>query len=396
MRSGRELLAMTDGEDTPLTTAGPDDTGSDVFERFSYQALVAVPLCIDCLVGETIRAVFLEHYEDIAVKTADSWRFIQVKTRDLARGPWTLSDLLSASGALRSLLRTYEALSRDSPGLTYTLECHLEGAIKRGDPLEKLARGERGDCVPLVVAKLGISEAQCGEFLDRVVVRARLPSRETIRDVTRSYLAGLAPRARSQDIERVLETLRTAIHDAMMATRGFPFPEWVINVPSRDEEIRARIAAKRLDADRLRELVPDFAVGSRPLLRRLVGPERSTPSTLEIKLLAGGATAAVVEDAKSLRANAALRSTELLAAGGQEEMLGDLRERLKIRVHGEEARAGALSEPARRIWPATLDVFSREAAVIDANRLFDQDPMLLLGEACDLSDKCEITWGVPP
>jgi hypothetical protein len=34
-----------------------------------------------------------------------------------------------------------------------------------------------------------------------------------------------------------------------------------------------------------------------------------------------------------------------------------------------------------------------EAQSVDQSRLFDADPMLLLGELCQISDLCDFGWG---
>src|ERR671919_692299 len=99
---------MTEG---PLSVTPPDDTGSDTFRRFRYQAEVAFPFCLDtALIGNVI-SVIPEHLEDLAIEFADgSWRIIQIKTRDPGQAPWTLATLLGGDGgAFRSLLRTHRA-----------------------------------------------------------------------------------------------------------------------------------------------------------------------------------------------------------------------------------------------------------------------------------------------
>ncbi len=69
----------------------PDDSGSDAFSRYCYQAHVAFPYCLDCALDGGVLAVVPEHFEDIAIERADYWQLIQIKTaqnEDL--GPWKL------------------------------------------------------------------------------------------------------------------------------------------------------------------------------------------------------------------------------------------------------------------------------------------------------------------
>src|SRR5215813_11649551 len=90
----------------PLNTAPPNDTGTDTLKRYRYQGQLAVPFCLECALGGSIRSVIMEHYEDIVIEYIDHWRFIQVKTRDTRYGPWKLSDALDG---LKSLHRTYQS-----------------------------------------------------------------------------------------------------------------------------------------------------------------------------------------------------------------------------------------------------------------------------------------------
>ena len=76
------------------------DWGSDTLMRFRYQAEVTLPYCLSVLTSQNkILAVIPEHLEDIALKTDDGWRFLQVKTRDPERGLWKASELFTKKGA---------------------------------------------------------------------------------------------------------------------------------------------------------------------------------------------------------------------------------------------------------------------------------------------------------
>ena len=59
-----------------------------------------------------IAAVVPEHHEDIALDCGPSWRYLQVKSRELDLGLWTLAQLLKKRGALRSGVRDDVALLR--------------------------------------------------------------------------------------------------------------------------------------------------------------------------------------------------------------------------------------------------------------------------------------------
>src|SRR5262249_30441950 len=110
----------------------PDDTGADTFRRFRFQAEVAFPYCLNCAIGGSIKSIVMEHFEDIAIEEATRWRFQQIKTRNLDRGPWKLSDILKSGGGIDALFRTYQAV-KDHGNIR--LELLLEGALKRPDPI---------------------------------------------------------------------------------------------------------------------------------------------------------------------------------------------------------------------------------------------------------------------
>src|SRR5258708_9759329 len=122
----------------PNQVVPPDDTGSDTFARFKYQAHVTFPYCFELTRDHAIENVFAEHIEDIALDLGGSWRFLQVKTRDAGLGPWTFKEVIHA-GAVRSLWRAYQAVGAS---LEATYELQLEGALNNGDVLADLVSGD--------------------------------------------------------------------------------------------------------------------------------------------------------------------------------------------------------------------------------------------------------------
>src|SRR4051794_33739899 len=120
---------MPSVQDTPP----PDDSGSDAFQRYAYQAHVAFPFCLSCYFVGDVVAIYCEHWEDLLVEYVDRLRFTQIKTRDGGRGPWRYSHLLEQSGALRSLLRTHQALGTIVVDRPIEYDVRLEGAVDSGD-----------------------------------------------------------------------------------------------------------------------------------------------------------------------------------------------------------------------------------------------------------------------
>jgi hypothetical protein len=168
----------------------PDDTGSDTFARFKYQAHVTFPYCFELTQGHSIQSVFTEHIEDIALDLGSSWRFLQVKTRDAGLGPWTFSEVVR-TGALRSLWRAFQAVG---PSLEATYEFQLEGALKKGDELAGIASGESTDDVFRIAlaGAIGTTEEEVESFSSRLRVHD-LPLRRSIIADNLRLLGKVAP-----------------------------------------------------------------------------------------------------------------------------------------------------------------------------------------------------------
>src|SRR5665648_247370 len=134
----------------------PDDTGSDTYRRYRYQAQIAFPYVLACALGEGVSAVLLEHIEDIAVLEGSTWSLKQVKTRDAGRGPWKASDVRANGGGLDSLYRAYRSLRTLDSECVFQLL--LEGATKNNDAIEAFCDGtahENPDLVRKVHESLG-------------------------------------------------------------------------------------------------------------------------------------------------------------------------------------------------------------------------------------------------
>jgi hypothetical protein len=378
----------------PLELAAPDDTGSITFARYHYQALVAVPFCIDCACRGKVLSVVAEHIEDIAVETGSGWRFIQVKTRDPELGPWRLAYLLQKGGALHSLARSHRIL-KDTE---CTLEVHLEGAVAHDDDLRALYDDTSlgfEKCRQRLREGLPMSEEDLDTFLPRLRIHPNLPSRHNIAQANIGYLADIAPSDLGYaQLKTIHDRLVDTISHAMTGphTREY-YPQSIVDPASCPSAIRTHVDAKRLRPETLAPLLHPLTLQPRPLLSRIVDRDSSTPTALEQKLIAGGAPQEIVDDAKSLRANAAIRKIEILAAGTMESQLDSLDESLRIRANAAVASHANSPQPAANIWNALLDSLTRHAATLDPQRVFGQVPELLLGEICELSDRCLVDWG---
>lgn len=371
------------------------DWGSDTLARFRYQAEVTLPYCLSVLSPHSdIQAVVPEHLEDIALRTDTGWRFIQVKTRNPERGLWTASDLFAKNGgALRSLYRTYLLTANEN----HSLELLLEGAVKPNDPIQALYPDHaRAPLIPLVAKHLRAAPASAEDFLRRVSLNDSMHHRSAIHATNARLLHDLAPSLTRPALEALHTSLLTEIEQAMRCEALGPlWPRSVLHPRDRPTTITDRLRRKTLDAARLAPIAPPISGVARPLLRRFVEPASRVPSPLVQKLLLGGAPPAIVDLARNLQANARHQRFERasLSLADQNDVLADLQERILTHAQTAAALRESSDRPATAIWHDLLGGFHANAAHIDRHNLVHADPMLLMGEACILSDDCLFDWG---
>ena len=371
------------------------DWGTDTLTRFRYQAEVTLPYCLSVISPHSdIHAVIPEHLEDIALRTASGWRFIQVKTRNPERGLWTASDLLAKKGgALRSLYRTYLLTKTEN----HSLELLLEGAVKPSDPIEALYPDhDRAHLVPMVMNHLRATQGSAEDFLRRVTLNDSMHHRSAIHATNARLLHDLAPSLTRPELEALHASLLAEIDKAMRCEPLGPlWPRSVLHPRERPTTTADRLRLKTLDAERLSAIAPPITGATRPLLRRFVEPRSRVPSPLAQKLLLGGAPPTIVELARNLQANARHQRFERasLSLKSHNDVLADLQERILIHAQTATAVRDSSNRPATGIWHDLLDRFHTNAAHIDRHNLVHADPMLLMGEACILSDDCLFDWG---
>lgn len=372
-----------------------DDSGRVTFERYCYQAHIAFPFCLNCALGGDVVCVVAEHIEDIAVQFNTGWRFLQIKTRDLERGPWKLRDLTAKGGGLHSLLRSHRILD----SLPATLELHVEGAVQQKDLLQKLLTAD-GRCDATLLEKLEkslkIDVAECGAFAKRIRIVHSYPTRETIQAQNTRLLVNHAGHLPASALDEIYDRMLMLIYGAMQA-KVLPH-NWKHTFLTRGV-LRGKAQNLFLQKQLLREhfqtIVQPLTAAPQPLLKRLIDNNEQPPTILEQKLIMGGASPDIIQHAKTLRAYASQREYELLSSQMYEDgALENVQMRLLIRAHGLVNEHGSGRAPAAAIWNALLQVLGQQYPIIDNKGLFQNDPDLLLGAICDLSDKCQTGWGI--
>jgi hypothetical protein len=381
------------------STLPPDDSGTDAFRRYLYQAHVAFPFCLNCyFVGEVV-AAYCEHWEDLLVEYGDRLRFTQIKTRDAGRGPWRYVHLLDDGGALRSLLRTHLALAaiRESRPIEY--EVRLEGAIDNRDgELRRLlvdGDGANDEMCTRCAERLEIDGDTARALLARVTVRPNQPPRTLIAAHNRDLLRLRAGHLSANDLNDVYEAAIDLIRRAMEADLlSDAWPQAILEPQSAVEAAEQLAQAKRIDRDLLQPILNPLEGGAQPLLAAITDPDRLRATALEHKLDAAGAPPALTERAKQFRAQAAIRVAEIRGASliDVDAMLDDLHLRL-LDAAETVAETVTASAPAAAIWNELGQRLSANPSAYDPRSMLAQDHVLLLGEVCQLSDECKFWWG---
>jgi Cap4 dsDNA endonuclease len=377
----------------PLNQKPPDDTGTDTLKRFRYQAQLALPFCLACARKGKVRSIIMEHFEDIVVEYDDYWHFIQVKTRNADLGQWTLT---AAMNGLKSLYRAFSETSY----LVAKYSLFIEGAISVKDDLNALTHSKRGisdELVQKVAKKLEIEDFECKTFLEAVTVHPNQPPRAHVTSHNIHLMGQVSASTSTCEIESLEEKLTDEILRAMSCDRLDNFLyHYIAKMEGLEDEIRARVDAKRLTAKNITDILGSLTDGDYPLLSRITDLNAPTPTNLEKKLIAGGATERIIKNAKELRANASIREAEILSSGFfmEEEKIVDVQVRLETLANSVVERFDDSDKPAKTIWLELRKEITQTVSFVDPNRIYKQDPYLLLGAACGLSDECRIDWGV--
>lgn len=391
---------MIDAGEPPLLDAvvDPDDSGTDTFQRYHYQAEVAFASCLRCALVGDILSITPERIEDLLIEEPDRWRFIQVKTRDAGFGAFTFASLLAADGgALRSVLRTHTTLADFDDGREIVYEIWLERGAKRHDAIEQLllphGNGADAEMARRCADRLDIDSAVAEAMLERTIVRAPLAPRELIRDSNIRNLQRYAPHVPAATTENVYGEVISLIETAMRADLlAEDWPACVMQPETGQDELAAKVAGKRLQQAALATLLQPVSNGDRAVLEQITDPEQLAASELDRKLVAAGVGEETRDLAKQLRANAT-RAVYETSSGlvAPEAHLEDL----DLRVLAvATATAGTVTDtpPGPVVYRRLLDDLNEKRDVVDPAGLLGQDPMLLLGRLCDLSDRCRFGW----
>jgi hypothetical protein len=389
------------GDDEIAAFAGiqADDTGTATFQRFEWQAKLAVRAWLQLLTNAAMLAVVCEHLEDLAIVETTGFRFAQLKTRD--KGSWSVAKICEKDHAVHRLATSY--LLAESAGIVHLsrFEVWLEGPPSEArettaffaDPTSATAATKRK------IREFGLNGVKLGDFLERLSIHCHQPHRQTIDAVVVRTIGALWPALTMDEVEHLYEALLSAAESAQGAE---PPPLSMMEALSaaRSEPTKNSVwdpvALKLLLPARLRALCPPLSAdGVEDLLARAATGEASL---LELKLARGGASTGTIQSALLARADADVFATKGRASGVITAVAEDALDTRLLSVAGSLAAvaastAGTIQRPAEFIYHSLLGNAANTAA-LDVDNLYRRDHRLIVGHLCGVSDQCRYGWGV--
>ncbi|MCV7144646.1 dsDNA nuclease domain-containing protein [Mycobacterium riyadhense] len=376
-----------------------DDTGTTTFERFQWQAKLAVRSWLGMLAGDGTLAVLCEHVEDLAFVEASGFCFAQLKTRD--RGSWSVAKICEKGHAVDRLAASYDLA--DAAGIVdrSRFEVWLEGPPSEAkettdffnDPTSATSITKKK------IRDFGLKGVKLDDFLERLSVRCHQPARSCIDAVVIRLLGAIWPALTMDQLERLYESLLLAAESAQSATALPPSVRAAMRaaqVNPMEDGVWDPIASKSLTEDQLRAICPPLPADTdQELLARAATGEATV---LELKLVRAGAREATVRNALVARADADVAATTARASG---VMTADSERSLDLRLldtaHSIASLAASsgvtMQRPGEHIFH-TLMSNAANTAALDLDRLYNRDHRLLVGHLCTVSDQCRFGWGV--
>lgn len=380
-----------------FTSLPNDTTGIDTFERYLWQAKLAVRSWLSTLGPSGPIAVVTEMVEDLVIVETNLFRFAQLKTRD--RGSWSAAKICGPGHAISKLVDSYEVAK--SAGLLEIsqFEVWLEGPQSTdaktsaffANPANAHAAQRKS------ISEFGLKGKAQADFLSRLRVHCRQPSRQSIDAVVMKAIGATWRHLSYEQIATLYEDLLTVATAAQAASERPAKVRAAIQagrLAPADATAWAPVARQALLREHLIALCPPLnSATNEELLERAATGETTL---LELKLMRAGARAETVGNAISARADAAVAATLAVSGGIIDE--GDLEafdKRLLSMADSVAALGklnGATSSPAEYVFHQLM---SNPANVVstDTARVYDGDHRLVVGHLCGLSDECRYGWG---
>jgi hypothetical protein len=392
-----------------LSRLESDATGAETFARYMWQAKHATRLWLTCLREIGPAFVVVESVEDVVLVYQESYRFIQLKTRDA--GSWSAA--VMCDRGIDTLVRSYKAARATGLHEVSTFELWLEGPASdaRATTMFVSDPSTATESLRRKLRQLSLRADWIDDFLQRLRIRPGITTRSDIDAKAVWEMGALWPALPRSELELIFQRLLVAVTAAQEAApasgpiQGFLAaaksyidhhePEPVNQSGPEVDSFRNHVLSREMLAA-LTPPGPDATVDD--LLARM--SDGSGTSLLELKMTRGGAAKDQIVDMLGCRADMEVDRQLLLASRTTAE--ADL-EQLATRVlslakaTATSLALSAASNPAAASRPAATiaaDLSSRPAdlAAADRQMVFDRDPHLLYGFLGHLSDLCRFSW----
>ncbi len=376
-----------------------DTTGITTFERYVWQAKLAVRCWLSAFAGTGLLAVVCEHVEDLAIVHTGGFRFAQLKTRD--KGSWSVAKICESGHAIERLVASYKLADDAGISALSSFEVWLEGP-----PSEQKATTDffadptsASDDIKKKIRAFGVTGAKLTDFLKRLTIRCHQPARQAIDAVNIRLIGAIWPGQTMDQIERLYETLLGAAESAQSASEPPASVRSALRTARTAPTSPASwspIASQSLTDQQIRALCPPLAADTdQDLVARAASGEASL---LELKLVRAGASEDTVKAALLARADADVAATGARASGAMtvasEEALDVRLLNAAVSIASLATSNGAtLQRPAEHIFHSLMANVANTAG-LDVDGVYNRDHRLVLGHLCSVSDQCRFGWGV--
>lgn len=391
--------ASTDATLVAFAQMPNDPTGIGTFQRFRWQAKLAVRAWLQVLAGAVTVAVVCEHVEDLAIVEVTGFRFAQLKTRD--KGSWSASKICASGHAIERLVASYKHAEAAKIVALSRFEVWLEGPPSEDKDTTAFFANPAGatEAIKRKIRGFGLTGRKLSDFLSRLTVHCHQPARQSVDAVNVRAIGAIWPALPMQQVEALYEKLLAVAEAAQSASEP---PASVRNVLMNARgnpgtaAVWEPIISQSLTREQLQSLCPPLPTDSNEdLIARAAAGDASI---LELKLVRAGANPATVKQALLARADSDIAATSARAAGS---MTPVDEAALDQRLIGSATSLAALassngstqSRPAEFVFHSLMSNTANTAA-LDVDGLYNRDPRLIVGHLCGVSDACRYGWGV--
>ena len=402
-------------QDAVEQTLASNDPGDETSRRFRYQWTWAAIVC--CLLFDSTQdciELFCEHHEDILLKLRNGkYRGLQVKTRDMAQGPWkTGEDVVDAAlvrfcklerefpdqfDSYRFLTNHPLFSGRNGKDLRYVLE-RLHVASSLAECQTGIARYVRK-----IAGMASCSEDVALSALKKTTADDSLPKLADVHLRLVTSLTETWDRAETLPYESLTRAARGLVAECMQAAslaHEDLLPAYLpaIGTPS-EARLQARIEGKRISVERLRGAL-DLGLNDASSLRAdpstLIEPGTGDRSLLHKKLDAGGFSAVSRNSADDLRDKADYLGLVWIQKHGREDGLQRYGHVRSLVLSDAAAAFEAIKEAPAPFGVAMLAELRRRLRTRRSHgaTLYDCSEEHLEGHAYAMTAECRVQWSL--